>query len=368
MSFDAIVVNRGHLGRSRLSFILEATAQAYGEIKLVWAAPQPLTAKRVGHLQTFLERIPGLSDFEIVVDSFQHGMMPTRGLRSSVRGDLPLVAVGFSCLPLLATAGRRATVFCPRGIPEEQLLHSASARIRLRVAGMWRLLRALPQPPLTVTVSRRMAELFQARTGWSRFEAVPLCVDRTIFKPAAGGVRMVYQGTGAPWQGINHLAEVWGALGGLLPSVEFRVISRDPRTAPLIEAVGSDRCDTVTADYPQEVARALEDCRIGFVLRTNSLVNRVAFPIKVGEYLATGVSVVTTDLDWDVGDLIREADCGTLVPPDAGPVAIAQAVKKLHTQEIAEAAHGCERGANALDRTRWMAHLADRMPGARRGA
>jgi glycosyltransferase involved in cell wall biosynthesis len=245
------------------------------------------------------------------------------------------------------------------------LLSERSIRGAVGTASNWALLRALPEPALTITVSSRMSDLFARRTGWSTFSAVPLCVDRTIFRPGPNGSRLAYLGTGAAWQGLDQLAATWQVLSREMPSAEFRVISRDERTRVLVDAVGDDRCDTVAADQPEEVAHALQDCRVGFVLRSDHIVNRVAYPTKVGEYLASGSPVVTTDIDWDVGDLIRDVGCGTLVPPNAGATATAEAVQQLLARDHDDLARSCERGAGFLDRAVWVSRLAARLPGSR---
>ena len=364
MSPNAIVLYRGPLGRSRVGFLLEATTRAYGDITFIWACTRPMVADLVHHFQAFIERVPGVSDWEIIDGHATSQISGRSRIRSRIRGDLPIIAAGFTTLHLLAAAGRRATVYCPSGIPEERMLDGRSIRNTLGTASSWALLRSLPEPGMTVTVSRRMSDLFRRRTRWSRFEAVPLCVDRTVFQPGRDGTRLAYLGTGAAWQGLDQLAETWRALSQSMPSAEFRVISRDERTRILVDAVGDDRCDIVAADQPEDVARALQDCRVGFVLRSNHLVNRVAYPTKVGEYLASGAPVVTTDIDWDVGDLIRDLRCGTLVSPDAGPTAVTHAVQGLLARDRDELARQCDRGAGTLERASWVSYLASRLPGS----
>jgi glycosyltransferase involved in cell wall biosynthesis len=364
VSSNTIVLYRGPLGRSRVGFLLEAITRAYGDTTFIWACTKPIVADRIRHFQAFIERVPGVSDWEIIDGHATSQISGLSRIRSRIRGELPIIAAGFTTLHLLAAAGRRATVYCPSGIPEERMLDGRSIRNTLGAASNWAVLRALPAPALTITVSTRMSDLFRRRTGWSGFEAVPLCVDRTVFQPGHDGSRLGYLGTGAAWQGLDQLAATWRVLSRSVPSAEFRVISRDKRTRVLVDAVGDDRCDIVAADQPEDVARALQGCRVGFVLRSNHLVNRVAYPTKVGEYLASGAPVVTTDIDWDVGDLIRSADCGTLVPPDAGPTAIARAVQGLLARDRDELARHCDRGAGTLERESWVSYLAARLPGS----
>lgn len=330
----------------------------------MWACTRPMDSRLIAHFQSFIERFPGVSDWEIVDGSIRGQTSSLRRVRQVTRGDIPLVAAGFSTIQLLSAARRRATVYCPSGIPEERLLHGRSAKNRINTALSWALLRAAREPEMTLTVSTRMSDLFRRRTGWSTFEAAPLSVDRSIFHPGTDGHRLVYLGTGAAWQGMDLLAGTWQEVARSIPSAEFRVISRDERTQVLVDAVGPHRCDTVAADQPEDVAKALLDCRVGFVLRDDHVVNRVAYPTKIGEYLATSTSVVTSDVDWDPGDLVRDVGCGTLLRPGAEPLEIAKAVHELLDRDRDDLAERCTRGADALDRASWVEHLAARLPHA----
>lgn len=365
MSTNAVVLYRGPLGRSRLGFLLEAVTKAYGETTFIWACPKPVISSLIDHLQAFVARIPGVTGWEIIRGYTLGQFSDLDRIRQQTTGDVPIIAAGFTTLYLLSAARRRATVYCPTGVPEERLLQARTLRNTIGTATNWAVVKALPEPELTVTVSTRMSDLFQKRTGWSNFEAVPLCVDRTIFQPGLNGDRLSYLGTGAGWQGLDTLAATWRELSRAEPAAEFRVISRDERTQILVDAVGPERCDVVAADQPEDVADALKECRIGFVLRADHVVNRVAYPTKVGEYLASGTPVVTTDLDWDVGDLIRDVGCGTLVAPGADAAETVRAVQDLLARDRAELAELCDKGADTLDRGSWVARLAASLPGTR---
>jgi hypothetical protein len=63
------------------------------------------------------------------------------------------------------------------------------------------------------------------------------------------------------------------------------------------------------------VASYLHDSEAGFLLRKDTIVNRVCFPTKLGEYLASGCWVVSSNIDWDVKDYFNTYRIGLLIDP-----------------------------------------------------
>jgi glycosyltransferase involved in cell wall biosynthesis len=55
---------------------------------------------------------------------------------------------------------------------------------------------------------------------------------------------------------------------------------------------------------------------VGFLLRQDNPVNHVASPVKFGEYLASGLAVVTSPKLGDVSRLVVERNLGLLVSPE----------------------------------------------------
>jgi glycosyltransferase involved in cell wall biosynthesis len=73
-----------------------------------------------------------------------------------------------------------------------------------------------------------------------------------------------------------------------------------------------------------EVSQHLSASDIGIILRRNNIVNRVASPIKVAEYLATGNMVLTTNYVGDLSASMKKAKVSTLVDLEQSDI-----VKKL---------------------------------------
>jgi glycosyltransferase involved in cell wall biosynthesis len=62
-----------------------------------------------------------------------------------------------------------------------------------------------------------------------------------------------------------------------------------------------------------EIPTYLPVADFGFLLRSQSLVNRVASPTKFGEYLAAGVPVITTPFAGDAPQIVGKSECGFII-------------------------------------------------------
>jgi glycosyltransferase involved in cell wall biosynthesis len=277
------------------------------------------------------------------------------------------MAIGYTSLPFARVVRARRLVWCVNGIPEERLLHRDDARQRLTVDAMWRSSRVGRRPDGAVVVSHSMADLLRERLGDVDAFVAPTVVDRSTFRPRpAGPGVLTYIGSGAPWQDLPLLADVWAAIHRLDPSRRFRVVSRDERAEVLVRALPADAVELVIAHRPAAVAEQLADTQLGFIVRRPHIVNTVSYPTKFGEYVASGVGVVTSDIGWEIADLVRSTGCGPVVDVDGPPERIAERVVAFLADDVAASGaltEACDRAAAQLDRTvfceRLGGYLAD---------
>ncbi len=349
MSFR--IVYRGPLQRSRLSLLLAASARAFGEGSFAWITPWPIDRGQVGRLSDFLETTDGVRAWEII-DGHVSVARRARQHLKRFGGDWqgPTLCVGFSSLPYAARLSKGPLIWCINGIPEERLLHNRSVASRIRVRMQWLMPRLFPVPTLIVTVSSRMARLVADRVRSTEIVAIPNAPDPSFFQPDDGNTRRLhsYMGSGAPWQGVEHLSDVWGEVHEQDPTTRFRVISRDERTRVLARHLPDRAVEFTAAEHPADVARLLHNSGCGYLLRSPDLVNRVSFPLKFGEYVSTGTWVVSSDIDWDPGDLVRETRCGILTPASATPREIAARVLEAQRSSD-ELIANCARASARLD-------------------
>jgi hypothetical protein len=221
-----------------------------------------------------------------------------------------------------------------------------------------------PAPKAIVTVSDRLAELVQLRFPHATGIAAPTCVDLHTFTPQEHHERryMTYLGSGAPWQNLEQLSEIWSALYQADHRLRFKIVSRDPRAAILKSGLPAEAVHMQAAQGPEEVARHLWETELGFLIRTPDIVNEVSFPTKFGEYVAAGVSIVATDVGWDFSRIVKTTGCGLLVNWKSSPQAIARDIlhfrSTTHTLALTAA---CQRAADLMNKDVWVKRLSDQL-------
>jgi glycosyltransferase involved in cell wall biosynthesis len=355
------VVYRGPFQRRRINFLLDALAQLGGTQRFVWLHPDKDWRESSALLPDYLEVRGGIE--ATVLDGRPQGL-PTalRVLADQRRPRAALaLAIGFTSLPYARAVRAGRLVWCINGIPEERLLHRDDTRQRVAVQALWRTARVGRTPDAAITVSQPMADLVQERVGDFPTFVAPTVVDRSTFRPRAPGPgTLTYVGSAAPWQDLPLLAEIWSALHRRDPDLRFRVVSKDVRADVLRRALPTGVVESVSAADPAAVAEQLRATQLGFIVRRPHVVNAVSCPTKFGEYVASGVGVVTTDIGWDIGRLVRSTGCGLLVDVDDSPSRMADHVLDfIHGPGAAPdvLTDACDAAASALDRSRYVKEL-----------
>ena len=361
----ARLLYRGPGERSRTGFLLNAVKRAYGSTGFSYVVPHGDSARA----RTILHRLGvNATDFtavQVMDGRVSRAVSTMRALRRVGDRDEPMVAVGFTSIAYGRVAAKGALVWCVNGIPEERLLEQGRIRDRIYVDAAWRTARAGRRPDLVVAVSQAMADVITERCGSMRTFVAPNCVDLEIFRAPAQASRryLTYLGWGAPWQNLDQLARVWGLLARRRPDLRFRVVSKDDRTRVLGREVGDQAIEFRRGNDSATIAALLYEASVGFILRRPGLVNRVAFPTKFGEYVAAGVPVVATDLDWDLTRIIRETGCGVVVSSSDSDERVADEILRLLDRASdPRLSSGCEMAAKSLDRARWELELAEALP------
>jgi glycosyltransferase involved in cell wall biosynthesis len=355
---------RGPYQGSRIPFVVESLERAYGSVNFVWLVPGNVTVASANtNIDSLMKSYPRTTVHTVPGSMRSAGSAILRLRGGLIDRSKPVVCLGFTSLRFGTAVARGPLVWCVSGIPEEKLLYDDSRRSHAWVSGMWRLARAGRSPDLVVTVSDPMSRLIERRMGAVATFAAPTCVDRSMFTPGDEEERryLTYLGTGAPWQGIDLLAEIWREIARQDAGIRFRVISRDERTHVLLEAVGRKRAE-LRHGTRAEVGGLLHKGAAGFIIRRPHIVNEVSYPTKFAEYAASGVPVVATDLDWDLSGVIRETGCGTVLPVGVDPETAATAVLEMSPPGGERMQAACRAAAERLDRRLWVEKLAAAMP------
>jgi len=357
----ALVIYRGPWQGRRVRFLIDAAHALHGSIDFVWVNPTHDAAAERPWLRALPEERPYLSSVRELDGRVAAAWHTGRTLVSVCRSGRVVYAIGFTSLPYARLVRPRRLVWAVNGIPEERLLHNRSVRSRAAVALAWAVARIGRRPDAVIVVSDPMGRHVSGKLGGVRWAKAPTSVDTDVFtRPSSAPRRyLTYVGSGAPWQGIPLLAAIWRELAALDPGVRFRVVSRDERAAALLGGVPEDRGEMVPANGAHEVAAHLDEAILGFLVREPDIVNETSFPTKFGEYLAAGVPVVTTDIGWEISDLVRASDCGLLVDPSDPPRLVAREIVDYlaRIREDECVAERCRATARGLSRAFWLDSL-----------
>jgi glycosyltransferase involved in cell wall biosynthesis len=163
---------------------------------------------------------------------------------------------------------------------------------------------------------------------------------------------VVYLGSAAHWQQPGLIVDSFRALRHLIPRAVLLIISHDDATfRQLLEAAGLPASAYRCLNLPhRDTLAAVAAGDAGLLLRTDSLVNRVASPTKFAEYLRAGVPVVVSDTLADFAAMTRTHRLGTVVPGDASAERVAAAAVRLLQLSPEEREHArlrCRRAAES---------------------
>lgn len=127
---------------------------------------------------------------------------------------------------------------------------------------------------------------------------------------------LCYAGGLASWQEIPQTLKLAAAMRAKEPRLFFLLITRDNCDAfkPQLAAIGREGEDYARLSLThQEVLEMLPAADLGMLLRAPSPVNEVSSPTKCGEYLASGVPVLTTPYAGDASQVIARTKAGLVL-------------------------------------------------------
>lgn len=101
----------------------------------------------------------------------------------------------------------------------------------------------------------------------------------------------VYVGNMAAWQCFDETLELFKAIKARVPEATLDIFTGDQREAKekLLKHGVDARVDYVK---PQQLQELLSKYKYGFIVRDDSIINRVATPTKMGNYMASGIMPV----------------------------------------------------------------------------
>lgn len=167
-----------------------------------------------------------------------------------------------------------------------------------------------PDIPFTV-----IPTLYRAEQGTD--EAFQKIADRENYKTSDFVIS--YVGSTAAWQSTQKIIELVRTIAERYQKVRFFILSNG--TIPELETLPEEMKNRIILkSVPhREMKYYLRMTNIGIVIRDNNIVNHVAAPTKIAEYLTNGVSILYSGDIGILADLKSKTDGSQMICIDADP-------------------------------------------------
>ena len=229
-------------------------------------------------------------------------------------------------------------VYSMRGADVAEALLGRNLRAYIIAAWSWLCVRrAMRLADHVNAVSKTMVEWI-----WRKFKkrasVLPCCIaqvsggDLPQRMQRTQGKTIVYSGGMSAWQKIDEIIALMKKISEVDASIRFRFLTKDvDALRQLCASAGlPDSQWSAKSCKPDEVEEELSRADCGIILRDDTLVNQVASPIKVGEYLAAGLGVIASPFIGDVGRDLSGKDFACMVSENTPVERIAKFVSNLN--------------------------------------
>lgn len=220
-------------------------------------------------------------------------------------------------------------------------------------------------------VSHELAEYVKTLTGRNDMVVIPCCLDTEKFYFDAEARQKIrrqcgfaneekvicYSGGVYKWQKVSNIIDVCLGVSNIGENFKFLFLSQqDEKLKQMLQEKKMPlRRYVVKSCMPHEVPQYLSAADVGIIMRDNILMNNVASPIKIGEYLGCGLAVILTDGIGDYSEMIAKAGVGCVLDDNRDLAQqIVDFIEKPNFGELREKAI-----AFARQNVSWDAHLDD---------
>ena len=360
-----IILYRGPLERARLKLLITSViSRNHSDVTFVWIFPKVLDAHKKKHFYDFINQF-GLENVYIYCDKGLKAFKIKKEIKTFFSSTPFEIAhyVGFKSYFFASSVVAFKKVWYVNGIPEEMLLHGATLTNKIKCFFNWFLVKVQQKPDLIVTVSQPMKEYVKSKTFDTQYFITPITVDDVTFTNSDKAKKyLTYLGSGAPWQALDLLEQLWYEISMIDPTAIFRVISRDARCDLLGKRIPKERINFCSSSDFNEVADFLSESKMGFLIRRNHIVNNVSFPTKYAEYVASGAFVALSDIAWDLNNYVKEYKTGILVHPNAPLNETAKNIVSFLASHTNESHHpNFEASTKALSNSYWVEKVGERL-------
>jgi glycosyltransferase involved in cell wall biosynthesis len=149
---------------------------------------------------------------------------------------------------------------------------------------------------------------------------IPAAVDLDRFRPSTSRSEiptLVYAGSLGTWYRLDEMLRVYAYARKAVPKLRFLILNHDEHSLvdQSRQVLGLSQEDVIvrTADYA-EMPALLAGAHVGIVLLLQSESKLASSPIKVGEYLASGLPVIVNTGMGDTDGAVQRYAAGHVVP------------------------------------------------------
>lgn len=125
---------------------------------------------------------------------------------------------------------------------------------------------------------------------------------------------IVYSGSLAEYQLIDDVLRYFKIISKSIKNSRFLFLSKSKIDFEvyLKNKLDSNRTVVIDSDY-DDIINYLSQCDYGIIFRDQDLLNKVSSPIKVKDYLMSGLKIIATENIGDTSKLINENNCGFIL-------------------------------------------------------
>lgn len=267
---------------------------------ILFIAPNPNNQKKI---EGYLQRVKAIDElFENEVKIYSTDLSSEREiLENIIKADLVYVHSIYKAKEIIEhyeLFGYKIITDLHGAVPEEEALSGRFGESQI-----------LEQVEATVfknsnnfvAVTEAMAHHYEKKYANSRKKdwiILPIYNSNSNKKSINKTQAVIYAGGAQKWQNIDLMAKVINNTAN--KDYRYFVLTQEPELFSNI--INSTKNVTINSVGPSEVGEYYEQCTLGFVLRDDIIVNRVACPTKLIEYLEYGIVPIVKSAK--IGDFI----------------------------------------------------------------
>lgn len=171
-----------------------------------------------------------------------------------------------------------------------------------------------------VFVSESMRCHFQSKHNYHKnnFIVIPCFSDFTMVNHNKINDSFVYIGSLSKWQCFDKIVDLIGTIKKIKPNAVFDIITLNITEANSVvkQKLGDLNQDIKIYSISDrtKIPEILSKFQYGFLIRENSIINKVSSPIKFAEYLSCGVNIIMTDSISHFAQIVNNYRVGTVIP------------------------------------------------------